>query len=371
MVFIATAVILVLAMIIGTVALSALAISNFSDDLFGWVGDIFDGNDNGGSGNSGGSSNGGSSSSKPSTRPSTDKTYIVDANITLPSKTPSGTYLSSGSGDAISGISSNAAALIDVSKNTLIAGKNADTKIYPASMTKVMTLLVACEKATEAGELLTVEQWMQDYKKNNQASGSNYTAGEQITVEDALYLIIYDSDTVPCLLLSKRIAGSEAAFAKLMNQKAAALGLTNTNFTNSVGLHNDNHYTTCREMAAIMNAAMKNPIAKAVLTETAERTVPIYENGEKQYTFKTTTDWYKERLENDAAVVPGDPSMRIICGKTGWEEIPRACFVTVATDSNGKQYICVTVGRVNKNQSIVYASESTADTRYIYKTYAK
>jgi len=320
---------------------------------------------------------GGSAGKKPSTnKPPKDTRPEVEYTISLPSATQSGVNVNySAPAEEISGIASQAAVLIDMSNGNAVAGKNSDTRIYPASMTKVMTLLVACEKAPNAGKLLTVEQWMIDYQQSNKASGiMGFVAGDQISVESALYLINYTSDTIACLLIADYIAGSEADFVSLMNQKAVDLGLKDTHFVNTTGLQDANHYTTCREMAIIMNEAMKNPTAKKIITSYVGTTVDIYSGYESGNTdpYRQPTiysSWYSERMGNDPKV---NSNITVIGGKTGYEDIPTGCFVTVAKNaSNGKQYICVNVGRIDETQTEVSSSQSTKDSITIYKNYAK
>ena len=313
--------------------------------------------------------------SKPSleTEDENDPT-IVKSSLTLPSSTPSGSYLSGYASDAksITGISSAAAVLVDVSAGKVTASKSADTKIYPASMTKVMTLLVACENASVAGKLLTVEQWMIDYQQQMGASGiMGFKAGEQVSLEDALYLINYNSDTIACLLVANYISGSEAKFVSLMNQKARELGLTNTNFTNTTGLHDTNHYTTCREMAAIMNCAMKNPVASKIISAHSGRGISVYSNNKVTRSATVYAAWYSDdgRFNDDARVYGTSGNMTVIGGKTGYEDIPTACFVTIAEHKNGSRYICVTVGRTAETQTTVSPSQSTTDTETIYREY--
>ena len=350
--------VLVLAIISGLIALTITLVNN---------------------GNNAGQSSGGSSGSKkPSSgnKPAQDNRPEVSYSITLPSATQGGTAVNySAPSSEISGIESSAAILVDMSNGNAVAGKNADVRIYPASMTKVMTLLVACEKAENAGKLLTVEQWMINYQVSNKASGNlGFVAGDQISVESALYLINYKSDTIACLLIAQYIAGSEENFVSLMNQKAADLGLRDTHFVNTTGLHDANHYTTCREMAIIMNAAMSNPTASKIITSYVGTNIPIYSGYESGNTTPYRepiiySSWYSERMSDDPKV---NSNITVIGGKTGYEDIPTGCFVTVAKNSsNGKQYICVNVGRIDETQGTVSASQSTQDSVTIYKTYAK
>ena len=300
---------------------------------------------------------------------------IVSSSITLPTSTPTGSYLSGYATDAktIEGISSAAAVLVDVSSNSVTASKAADTRIYPASMTKIMTLLVACENATTAGKLLTVEQWMIDYQQKMGASGiMGFKAGEQVRLEDALYLINYNSDTIACLLVANHVAGSEAKFVELMNKKAQSLGLTSTHFTNTTGLYDANHYTTCREMAAIMNCAMKNPVASKIITAHSGRGVTVYTGNKVSRSATIYAAWYSDsgRFNDDARVTGTNGNMTVIGGKTGYEDIPTACFVTIAENKNGSRYICVTVGRTSETQAGISTTQSTTDTETIYREYA-
>lgn len=292
--------------------------------------------------------------------------------LTFPSKTASGSYLSTSSSTVVtndSQLKSAAAILVDMQTNTSLFERFSDATVYPASMTKVMTILVACELATDPTELLTITpQMITDLQESGGASTlGGWQAGDQITVEDALFLVNYKSDTVACWLLANRFGGSEKGFVAKMNQKAQSMGLTGTNFVNCTGLHNDNHYTTCREMAAIMQAAMNNPAAKKVITEYQEYTIQVYRDGTPNRTASMFAAWYSTRLQDNNYVGDGS-DMRIRGGKTGKEDIPSNCFVTVA-ENGGKWYVCVTVGRISQSEPSVAMHASTTDARYLYSHY--
>ncbi len=339
-----------------------------------------------GSGYIAGGDGGGGGGGKNTQAVAADKTEKTKTDISLPSATGTGNFRYNSDAATVdisadTDIKSAAAILVDITDGRAVAQKNADTKIYPASMTKVMTLLVACENAKDPTTLLTVtKEMVEKYAKPENKGASiafEWQEGNQITVEDALYLIIYKSDTYACWLLAEHIAGSEEAFVKMMNDKAKSLGLTGTNFTNCTGLYNTNHYTTCREMAAIMAAVMNNPTATAVITKYSEYTVDLYLNGEKTEE-SMFCDWYTARLEKyrwgaAAAYYAGNGSdIKIVGGKTGWETIPTSCFVTTAIDDiSGRKYICVQVGRTDSAQESINSKTSTDDTRLIYQKYAK
>lgn len=363
---IAVAIILVVSIAAGVIV---MAYNGVFDD----IADIFDKD-------KGGYSDGGDDDDEPS-RPSSNNNSLSLLNkLGLPVATPKKNYLSSKSSTvkAISGIQSEAAILVKVDENLSIAEKNADTRVHPASMSKLMTLIVACEKITDTNALLTVEQRMLDYKSKEGGSGTRYLeAGMQISVEDALYLISYRSDTVCCLMIAEYVSGSEKEFVKLMNEKAAALGLKDTHFANTTGLYEDvtkgNNpdytYTTCRDMAAIMNCAMNNKAVKSIITSTS-KSFNVYKNGTR-YTegdFSESTRWYShgDRFAGNRQITT---DLKVIAGKTGGEDIPSSCFVTVAEDSSGEMYICVVIGRINQSGAYVDEKQSTADTKHIYKNY--
>ena len=319
--------------------------------------------------------------------------------IVLPCATKEGTYLSVSnertqdiSGDTA--IKSGAAVLVDITDNVTVAGKNADTKIYPASMTKVMTLLVACENGKNPNELLTLTGEMME--KYNKVKGSDtkgpsleliWQEGYQVTVEDAMYMVIYGSDTYACWLLADYISGSEENFVELMNNKASELGFTGTNYTNCTGLFDVNHYTTCREMAAVMSAAMRNETAKTILTSISLYNVDVYIDGVKNDDASSGmwSNWYAGRIQehpykapngNQATIYVGKGSnVKFIGGKTGYETVPKASFVTVGIDdSTDKMYVCVQVTRLDDTtrEDLTLSKaveESTLETRYIYYTY--
>lgn len=303
--------------------------------------------------------------------------------MTLPSQTKGGaTYSFDQVTDIEESLESKTAALLDVTHLRGVASKNGNQKMYPASMTKVMTLLVACENATDPTALLTVTDEIYDkYEAETKKPGGNpslanspfeenYKKGNQYTVEDALHMVIYQSDTIACWLLAEHIAGSEAAFVNMMNQRAASLGLgATTHFENCTGLENDNHYTTCFDMAMIMAAAMNNPAAELVLTSYQQYYVDIYKNEAKSGGFGMQTAWeasrlFKHKFGKEAWYYAGNGSdVQLIAGKTGYEDTAGYCFVTVGqNEETGTLYVCVQGGASSPKQS-------TLDNKRIYQLY--
>lgn len=313
---------------------------------------------------SGGSSGTSSLVDKPTTRPQTNKETIAP---TTPSMS---NYIATTSQfvQQIDGvIDSNNTILIEIGEDSCIsiAEKDADSKIYPASMTKVMSLLVACENLSDTTTKLTVTQEVADYAEKNDGSGFGLKVGEVLTVKDLLYLTSYQSDTIAIMTLAEYISGSEAKFVELMNAKAREIGLTQTNFSNCTGLHDENNYTTCREMAAIMTYALDNPLCRELLTSY---------NGYKLITSMRTEEdknicystWYSGRFKDN----PRLSTVVIKGGKTGYTDESGVCLVTYAeSKSTDKAYINVIVGK--PKGSGLNESISTSEVKKIYNTYAQ
>lgn len=264
-------------------------------------------------------------------------------------------------------IESNNTILVEIGSGscTSIAEKSADMKIYPASMTKVMSLLVACENITDTSAKLTVSQKNVQYMADNDGSGYGLMAGEILTVKDLLYLTSYQSDTVAALTLAEYVSGSEEKFVELMNEKARELGLSNTNFSNCTGIHDENNYTTCREMAAIMTYALDNPLCNELLTNYTG--YPLVTNMRtEEDKCKFYSGWYSGRFSDnprlDTVVIKG--------GKTGYTDEAGVCLVSYAVSkTTGKRYVNVIVGQP-KGSGLTEA-KSTEEVKYIYNTYVE
>ncbi len=258
-------------------------------------------------------------------------------------------------------IKSQHSILVDLTNYQSIAEKGADDKIYPASMTKVMTLIVACERVTDLKEKLTVTEEIARFAEDNEGSGAGLKVGDSYTVEDLLYLISYQSDTIASHLIAQHIAGSEQAFVALMNNKASELGLTKTKFANCTGLYDDNNYTTCREMASIMAYALDNEMAYKCLSSYTGRKMTV---GGEECTFYA--GWYSYRFRDNPRFTGG----KIIAGKTGYTDESGYTLVSCA-EIDGKKYINVIVTRTNKDSTVkVQEGPSAEEVKYIYQNYS-
>lgn len=232
-------------------------------------------------------------------------------------------------------INSEKAILVDVTANEIVASRQGSQTIYLASMTKVMTLIVIAENLkSEAAldEVLTIK-----YERGTH-SGYGLEVGEKLTVKDLIYAAILQSDGVACLTLADYIAGSEANFIELMNEKATEMGIGETTlFQNCTGLHHKYHYSTCRDVAIMMAYAMENPLCTSVLTSLK------YTPSDNFRPSDGATFWHTflHNQISDGNIQP--ENAEIIGGKTGWTGNDSGyCIVSYAKGDNGHYYISVT-----------------------------
>ena len=225
------------------------------------------------------------------------------------------------------------ALLIDLESNTVLVQKNADARIYPASMTKVMTVLVAAEHIENWDETFTMTQSIIDPLFLADASMAGFVHGEEVSMTELLYGAVLPSGAEATEALAIVTAGSEEAFAALMNEKAQALGLKDTHFVDASGLHDENHYTTLSDMAIIMQAALDNPHCREVLTS-VNHTSPATEQNPSGVAM-TNRFLYRIRPQQTGSV-------DIQAAKTGYTAQAMNCCVSYGIMENGRAAICVT-----------------------------
>lgn len=225
------------------------------------------------------------------------------------------------------------ALLIDLESNTVLVQKNADARIYPASMTKVMTVLVAAEHIENWDETFTMTQSIIDPLFLADASMAGFVHGEEVSMTELLYGAVLPSGAEATEALAIVTAGSEEAFVALMNEKAQELGLKDTHFVDASGLHDENHYTTLSDMAIIMQAALDNPHCREVLTSVNHTSPATTQNPEG--VAMTNRFLYRIRPQQSGNV-------DIQAAKTGYTAQAMNCCVSYGIMENGRAAICVT-----------------------------
>ena len=255
-------------------------------------------------------------------------------------------------------INSTNAILIDLASGEILAEKSPDEKIYPASITKIMTAIITLEHFDDTEVSLEISNQIFSYLIAQNASVAGFSAGEKVKVIDLLYGVLLPSGADACLTLANSISGNEQAFAKKMTEKAHEIGAVNTNFTNSTGLHDENHYTTVRDLSKILTYALKNDVFKTIFT-TEKYTTSSTNKHKNGLTFSSTTfsAFKRAGLANDY----------VLGGKTGYTGEAALCLATFAK-KNEREYILVTVGASTQNAS--RGTNHVVDANYIYQNFA-
>lgn len=236
------------------------------------------------------------------------------------------------------------AVLIDLSSDTILAEKASRTVISPASMTKILTLLVGAEQVTDLDDTFTITIDITDYCFVNGCSVVGFEVGEVVTVRDLLYGTILPSGADASLGLATYVAGSQEAFVELMNEKLEELGISDTaHFTNCVGLYDENHHCTVYDMAVILKAAMENELCREILGTRTYDTAPTPEHPEGQ----VLSNWFLRRIEDKMT-----DGFEVIGAKTGYVAQSGSCAASYGRDADGREYICVTGNAFSSWQAI-------------------
>ena len=248
------------------------------------------------------------------------------------------------------------AIIVNTETGRVVAQRNPRKRLYPASTTKIMTLLVACENIDNYDDTFIMTLDITDPLFVAGASVAGFLHGEEITMTDLLYGLILPSGADAALALAEKTAGGEAEFVKLMNEKAEELGLADTHFENTTGLFDSNHYTSCYDMAVILETALKNPICKKILS-TKRYTASSTPKHPEGIEFSATLFDYMYGTEPETATILG--------GKTGFVNESGYCIASYGkSNETDNEYIVVTL----KNSSRWPAFHGQID---LYKQFAK
>ena len=229
---------------------------------------------------------------------------------------------------------SSSALLIDLQSGTVLSEKAPDEKIYPASMTKVMTLLVAAENLPDLDQTFTMTQAIIDPLYLAGASMAGFVDGETVTMRDLLYGAVVPSGAEATEALAQAVAGGEEAFVAMMNEKAAALGLQSTHFMNTSGLHDENHYSTVREIALILQAALQNETCAEVLRAENYRASKTEQHPDGL----AMTNKFLYRVHHEYNLGGAE----ITAAKTGYTAEAMNCCASAGKTPDGRDVLCVT-----------------------------
>lgn len=244
------------------------------------------------------------------------------------------------SSQLIPNLASQNAILICLEDQQILLDKDSEATIYPASLTKIMTALVAIENLEDLNQSILLPSEMFDALYEENASMAGFLPDETVTALDLLYGVLLPSGAECCIGLANYISGSEESFVTMMNDKAEALDMKNTHFTNSTGLHNKEHYSTVKDLALLLEYALQNASFREIFTATRHSTgaTKLHPDG---ITFNSTL--FKNMM------CPDFNGGSILGGKTGYTSKAGLCLASLAIKDN-KEYILVTAG-ANGNHS--------------------
>ncbi len=289
-------------------------------------------------------------------------------------------------------INSRYGVIVDVQTGRILAAKDADTRFHMASMTKIMTLIVACERLEnwELGVELVFSSEINSFVRPSDKNDPYYNSdchwsdiGDGATLLEQLYGIGVESAADCAIMVATYLVGSspaesEAKFVEWMNEKAAAMGLVNTHFDNIVGNEGATHYSTANEVAAMLMYALKSPLITDILS-TKYRTFEMFGYNSAGEFVRVNGHFYST-LFNANPQTPNRElayqnkygkfslaSLTLEGGKTGSLEVSSSWVYSLASfakDKNGNRYLVVT-------GEAAVGSEVLRDAKYLYDTYGK
>ena len=252
----------------------------------------------------------------------------------------------------------NSAVVVDMDSGAVLYGKMADERHYPASITKLMTALVALENSEPDDEVLFSQDSVSFLEYGDASIGM--TPGEILSMNDAMYgMLLASANEVSYAIaesVGKLMGGDYNKFLQAMNDRAEELGCTDSHWMNANGLHNDQHYTTAHDMARIASAVYQFEEFRTV-TQTLNYTIgPTNLVGESR-TFQ----------QNHKMLWPGNPNYYEYCtgGKTGYTDQSRTTLVTMADNGNMRL-----VAVLLQDDGDVYA-DTRAMFDYVYSNFSK
>ncbi len=221
-------------------------------------------------------------------------------------------------------IQAKGAVLIELDSNSMVYSYEIDRQLYPASLTKIMTTMLALEHGN-LDDILTVSQSaMQGLSIYGSTAG--LMVGEEISLRELLYCIMVSSANEGCNVVAEYVSGSVEEFVSLMNDRAAQLGMTGTHYANTHGLHDENHYTTVRDLATLACWAWQNPQFREFAT-TTRHTVPATNLSEER--LLRTTNYL-----TDNRVVGRYYYDKAAGIKTGFTTPAGGCLIATASDGD-------------------------------------
>ena len=257
-------------------------------------------------------------------------------------------------------ITAKAGMLISLDTEEILFSKNIDKKVYPASIAKIMSAILILESDRyHEEEKITMTEEIDAYVTGTGLSVSNIKVGEQITHLDLIYTVLMSSFADCTYLAAIHVGGSVAGFVDMMNAKAQELGLTGTHYSNPVGLHEEETYTTVKDIYTLTKYALKNETFKKVCSANRYEIQPTNMSGKRilsttNFLLDSTTNYYYQYAKGV---------------KTGFTDEAGRCLVSTAS-YNGYNYMCILMGCPDSSAKRYHFSESADLYRWAFNNFA-
>lgn len=229
--------------------------------------------------------------------------------------------------------------LLDLDDRKVLYSKQALQKVYPASITKIMTAMLAL-KYGNMDDVVTITQ--ENLEEGSQVCG--FWAGDQVTMDQLLHCLLVYSGNDAAAAIAEHVGGSTDGFVEMMNSYARELGCTGTHFTNPHGLQDENHYTTPYDIYLMLKEALNYPEFTQI-TQSGSYTVEYtHADGSSASTTLLATDHY---LTGEATP---PKNVTILGGKTGTTDNAGNCLALLSQNAYGKPYISIVMGASTKDE---------------------
>ncbi len=226
----------------------------------------------------------------------------------------------------------SAAGLFDINHNKVIYSQNIHERMNPASLTKIMTALVAIKYGNTDDTIICSPN-----VKINEAGATvcGLKPGDRLTLNQALHALLINSSNDAAVVIAEHIGGSMEGFTEMMNEEALKLGATNSHFVNSHGLTENEHYVTAYDMYLIMNEAMQYELFNEIIHMNEYSTVYYDSNEqEKEMSFRSTNLFFRDDYS-------APDKITVIGGKTGTTNAAGNCLILLTKDTGGNPYISI------------------------------
>lgn len=237
---------------------------------------------------------------------------------------------------------SSNAIIVSLGGGDVLYDLSADEQIYPASLTKIMTAIIVIESGVNPNDTIVLEQDTYNQVISQNLMTAGLLPGESYSIKELLYGLILESGADCALGLAKYVSGTETEFAELMNSKAIELGMRGTHFTNSTGRHDRDHYSTVKDISALLAYSLQNDTFYKIFTSRyyeTENPTPVTFNSTL---FSKTSGEFE--------------NFRLLGGKTGYTYESGQCLASL-WEAHGNYYILVTAG--------AYVEDNYSETRHI------